>query len=105
MLKALNGSRQNIPTPIFNSAATDLGALKNRLLALDIKSFKDLNKKPTQYCSVTLNAGIITITPSDIDKELNRGFVDKPQEAINAAQNAGATEIFNAIERAFELCD
>src|SRR5260221_2067733 len=106
LLDALNASKQNVPNPSFDSITeSERVAAKEKLKRLDIKSFNDLNKKPVLYCSVELHEGMITLKPSAHDSN-GTGYVNTQKElTVQVNFKAQDSEIVNAIEETFKMCE
>jgi hypothetical protein len=103
--EVINASKQNIPAPSFNKTNIDKDKIKQKLKALDIKSFNDLNKKPTLYCSVKVDNGMIALIPSKLDVSLGKGYINKSDEIVQVNFKAQDNEILDAIEEAFNRCE
>lgn len=104
--EVLTTSKENVPNPSFNIFTADQKTeAKEKLKRLDLKSFKDLNKKPVLYCSVELQNNLIFLKPTARDSS-GKGYVNtQKEEIIKVDFKASDTEIFNAIGKTFSNCE
>jgi hypothetical protein len=104
-LQVINASMQNIEDYRFQDSSIEKQKVKQKLQSLAIRSFNELNKKPTLYCSVKVENEVIALIPSKTDVSLGKGYISKPDEKVFVSLKADIDEMLHAIEETFNRCE
>ena len=78
---------------------------KEMLRKMGLKSSSVLHEKNVKYCSIRMENGMLTFTPSRHAEKLSEGFLHKNEGKVTIAYDAPDEEIFNSLGIAFSRCE